>query len=88
MPAELEELTIILETLMRIVYLNAFPPEWNIELGHGIKALESPEHLIVSVTPDDPGMILPTWSSMYQADMVLMTVTAMDTRRNEENKTK
>lgn len=62
--------------------------ESDIKLGNAIKASESPEHHVVSVTPNVLGMIPPTWRSMNQADKAFMTITAMETRRNEGNKKK
>jgi len=60
--------------------------ESDIELDNEIKALESPEHRVVSATPNVPGLIQPTRMSLKQAQKALMTVTAMETRRNKGNK--
>jgi len=48
--------------------------------------MESPEHWVVSAALNVPGLIRPTWQSMNQAQMGLMTVTAMETMRNKGNK--
>jgi len=62
--------------------------EFDIELGNRIKASESPEHHIVSAAPTVPGLIWPTWRLMKQAEQGLMTVSAMETKRNKGNKKK
>jgi len=58
------------------------------ELSNGIKASESPEHRVVSAAPIVPGLIRPTRRLMKQAEMRLINVSAMETRRNKGNKKK
>jgi len=60
--------------------------QFDIELDNGIKALESPEHRVVSASPNFPGLIWLTQRSMKQTQKGLMMVTAMETRRNKGNK--
>jgi len=60
----------------------------DIELGSGIKASESPEHRVVNAIPDVPELIQLTRRLMNQAEDGLMTVSAMETRRNKGNKKK
>jgi len=60
----------------------------DIELDNGIEALESPEHQDVSIASNVPRLIRPTRTSMEQAEKGLMTVTAVETRRNKGNKRK
>ena len=62
--------------------------ESDVELGDGIKASESPDHLDESATPNVPGLIQPTRKSMNQAEKGFMTVGAMETRRNKGTKKK
>jgi len=62
--------------------------ESDIEPHNGIKDSESPEHWVVSATPNVPGLIRPTWRSKTLAEMGLMTVSAMETRKNKGNKKK
>ena len=62
--------------------------ESDIELDSGIEALLSPEKQVVSATPNVPRSIRPTQRSINQAEKRLMTVTAMETRRNSGNKRK
>ena len=60
--------------------------ESDIEPSFGIKASESPEHCVVSAAPNVPGLIRPTLKLMKQAEKGLVTVSAMETRRNKGNK--
>jgi len=60
--------------------------ESEIELGNSIKASERPEHRIVRAAGYGPGIIRPTRRSMKQAEKRLVTVGAMETRRNKGNK--
>ena len=53
-----------------------------------IKASESPEHWVVSAAPNVPGLIRPTLRSTKMVEQGLMTVSAMETRRNIGNKKK
>jgi len=53
---------------------------------HGIKASESSEHWVVRAAPIVPGLIRPTQRSIKQAEKGLITVSAMETRRNKGNK--
>jgi len=57
-----------------------------VELHNDIKPQECPEHMVVSGARNDPGLTWPTWRSIKQAEKGLMTVTAMETRRNKGNK--
>ena len=54
----------------------------DIEQGNGIEDLECPEQRDVSATPNVPGLIRPTQKSKRQAEKVLVTVNAIETRRN------
>jgi len=47
-----------------------------------IEGLECPEQRDVSALPNVPGLIRPTWKSNREAEMVLMMVNAIETRRN------
>jgi len=60
--------------------------ESNTELDNGIQAPTSLEHLDVIGAPNVPGLIRPTQRSMKQVQQGLMTVKAMETRRNKGNK--
>jgi len=51
--------------------------ESKIELGDGIKTLESLEYHVVSVAPNVPGLIRPTRRSLKQAGKWFMTVSSM-----------
>jgi len=62
--------------------------ELDIESGNGITALESPEHRVVSAVLNFPGLIRPIQRSMKQAEKWLVTVSPMETKRNNGNKTK
>jgi len=62
--------------------------ESDIDPNNGIKASESPEHWVVSAAPNVPGLIWPTRRSVKDAEKGLMTVRAMETRRNKGNKKK
>ena len=48
---------------------------------------QSPANRDVSAAPNIPGLIWPTQRSMRMADQWLMTVTAMETRTSNGNKT-
>jgi len=62
--------------------------EYDIEPCSGITALGNPEHRFVSVAPNVPGLIWPTQNSVKQAEKELVTVSAMETRRNKGTKRK
>jgi len=62
--------------------------EPDIEPGKYLTALESQEYHVVSREPHVPGLILPIQSSMKQAEKWLLTVSAMETRRNKGNNNK
>jgi len=62
--------------------------ESNIEPDNDIKASESPEDWVVSGARNIPGLIWPTWRSMKKAENGLITVSAMETRRNKGNRKK
>jgi len=62
--------------------------ESDLELDSGIQDQESPEQWDISAIPIVPGMILPTGRSHNQAEMVLITVSTMETRRNKGHKAK
>jgi len=49
-----------------------------------IEYLEWPEQHDVSAAPNVPGLIRPTWKSHGQVEKLLMTVNAIETRRNED----
>jgi len=51
----------------------------------GIQVLDCSEHRNVNTTLNVTWVIWPTWRSMKQTDKGLMTVTAMETRRNKGN---
>ena len=59
-----------------------------IELHNGIEAAESPDHWDVNAAPNIPRLILPAWRSIKSAEMGLIMVAAMDTRRNMGNNKK
>jgi len=56
--------------------------ESDIEHDDGIEDLESPEQWDASATPNVPGLIRPTRKSKTQAEKMLVTVNAVETRRN------
>jgi len=62
--------------------------ESDIEHNNGIEDLECPEQQDVSPAPNVPGLVRPTWKSKRQAKKVLMTVNAVETRRNKGGKKK
>jgi len=57
--------------------------ETDIELDNAIDFPECPEQQGVSPTSNVPWLILPTRKSMRQAETVLVTVNAIETRRNQ-----
>jgi len=62
--------------------------ESNIELNSGIEDPECPEQQDVSAAPTVPRLVRPTRKSKRQAEMVLVTVNAVETRRNTGGKKK
>jgi len=62
--------------------------ESDIEQDNSIEDLECPEKWIVSATPNLLGLIRPIQKSKRQAEMVLVMVNAMETRRNKGVKKK
>jgi len=60
----------------------------DMEQCSGLKASEILEHHVVNAMPNVPGLIWPTQKAMKQAEKVLVTVSAMETRRNMGNKKK
>jgi len=62
--------------------------ESDIEQDNSVEDPECPEQQDVSATPNVPGLIRPTRKSKRQAEKVLMTVSAIETRRNKGVKTK
>ena len=62
--------------------------ESDIERDNGIHDPESPEQRDVSTTPNIPGFILPTRKSERQAEMVMLRVNTLETRRNNGITTK
>jgi len=60
----------------------------DVELGNVIEASERAAHRVVSAAPNVPELIRPTLRSMKQAKNGLITVSAMQTRRNNGNKKK
>jgi len=62
--------------------------ESNIEQNNGIEDPECPEQQDVSAAPNVPGLVRPTWKSMRQAEQLLVTVNAAETRRNTGGKKK
>lgn len=62
--------------------------ESDLEQDSGIQDRESPEQWDVSAIPIVPGMISPAERLHNLNDMVLITVCAIETRRNKEHKTK
>jgi len=53
------------------------------EQGNSVEAPEFPEHWDVSAVPYVPGLIHPTRQSKRYAKRVLVTVNAIETRRNQ-----
>jgi len=62
--------------------------ESDIEHNNGIEDPECPEQQDVGAAPDLHGFVRPTRKSTRQAEKVLVTVNAVETRRNKEMKTK
>jgi len=62
--------------------------ESDIEQNNGIEDSESPEQQDVSAAPNVPGLVWPTRKSKRQAEKVLVTVNAVETRRNKAGKIK
>ena len=62
--------------------------ESDIEHNNGIDDPQCPEQQDVSAAPNVPGLIWPTRKSKRQAETVLVTVNAVETRRNKEGKKK
>jgi len=62
--------------------------ESDIELDNSIEDPDCPEQQDVSAAPHVPRLIRPTRKSMRQLEKVLMTVNAIETRRNKGVKTK
>jgi len=60
----------------------AVDDESDIEQDTSIEDPECPEQQDVSAAPNVSGLIWPTWKSTRQAEKVLMTVDAIETRRN------
>ena len=62
--------------------------ESDTEQGMGIEDLECTKQRDLSAVPNVPGLIRPTWKSKRQAAKVLVTVNAIETRRNKGVKKK
>jgi len=62
--------------------------ESNIEHNNGIEDPECPEQQDVSATPNVPGFVWPTRNSKRPAEKVLVTVNAVEMRRNKGGKRK
>jgi len=62
--------------------------ESDIEHDNGIQDPECPEQLVVSAAPNVPRLIWPTRKLKRQAEKVLVTFNAMETRRNKGIKIK
>jgi len=62
--------------------------ESDIGPNNGIEDLESPEQQDVRTAPNAPGLVRPTRKSKRQAEKVLVTVNAVETRRNKVGKKK
>jgi len=62
--------------------------ESDIEPNTGIEDTECPEQQDVSAAPNVPGLVWPTRKSKRQAEKVLVTVNAVETRRNKGGKKK
>jgi len=60
----------------------------DIEQGNGIQDAECPVRRDVSAAPNDPGLIRLPQKFKSQAEMVFVTVNAVETRRNTGEKTK
>jgi len=57
--------------------------ESNIEQINGIEDPECPEHQDISAAPNALRVVWPTWNLKIQAETVLVTVKAIETRRNK-----
>jgi len=66
----------------------AVDDESDIEHKNGIEDPECPEQQDVSAAPNVPGLVRPTRKSNRQAEIVLVTVNAVETQRNEGGKYK
>jgi hypothetical protein len=62
--------------------------ESDIEHNNGIEDPECPEQQDVSAAPNVPGLVRPRRKSKRQAEKMLMTVNAVETRRNKGGKKK
>jgi len=62
--------------------------ESDIEHNNGIEDPECREQQDVSAAPNVPGLVRSTWKSKRQAEKVLVTVNAVETRRNKGGKKK
>ena len=62
--------------------------ESDIEHNNGIEDPECPEQQNMSAAPNVPGLVRPTRKSKRQAEKVLVTVNAVETRRNKGGKKK
>jgi len=62
--------------------------ESNVEPNTGIEDPECPEQQDVNAAPNVPGFVRPTRKSKRRAEKVLMTVNAVETRRNTGGKKK
>jgi len=56
------------------------------DVESGINHPECPKQQDISASPNDPGLIWPTRRSQKQAGKVLVTIDAMETRRNKRIK--
>jgi hypothetical protein len=66
----------------------AVADESDIEYNNGIEDPEYPEHQDVSAAPNVPGLVRLTRKSKRQAEMVVVMVNAVETRRNKGGKKK
>jgi hypothetical protein len=66
----------------------AVADEPDIEHNNGIEDPECPEQQDVSATPNVPGLVRPTRKSKRQAEKALVTVNAVEMRRNKGGKKK
>jgi hypothetical protein len=62
--------------------------ESNVEHNNSIEDPECSEQQDLSATPNLPGLVLPTCQSKRQAETLLVTVNAVETRRYEGGKEK
>jgi len=62
--------------------------ESDIEQYNSIEDSECPQQHDVSAAPNVPGLVQPTRKSKRQAEKVLVTVSAVETRRNKGGKKK